>query len=492
MFKKLLIFLFLICIIISAYSQQNRPRLAILPITGGTGDDGETIAELFSFEPEIIRVFVPIPRTSSIDAIMREQQFQSSTGLTDSDTIARLGRQANADYVVAGHIQVLGGSKLVIITIIHVESLQQIAGDYRQYTNIEEIQSFIPDMARRIAQAARINRTNLPRLAVLPFAIPAQGVNQSDAEVLAQLLATEVANSGRYAVLPRTSQIQTVMREHEIQRSGLTEESSIRRIGSALNAQYVLAGNVRRLGQNNMFTAQILEVESASLLAGHAENYSSIGDGLTLMASLSTRLTGPAAAIAVAPAATPAPRPTPAPTPANQSTNILSANVEWSFSRYSSQSGLADNIDVSSSFRNETIQNRNVEVMSLLVDLPRASNVRRSGDIMTVSASIVQRLRTATGVRFKVLGDGGRGWYIAFPITQTANVGNYHQIGFSAPNGRVVEINIPFSRLVQTEWGARVQFNRNNIHGMLFQRAVNNEETFSGSSTIKIFDFEIY
>ena len=285
------IFLSVLCALSlqGAYA-QGKPRLAILPFTGGTGGDGETIAELFSFEPEIDQVFTRIPRTSSIEAIMREQQFQRSTGLTDADTIARLGKQYNADYVVAGHIQTLGASSLVLITIIHVESLQQVAGDYKEYKTIEEVQGMIPSMARIIAQASRRNRAELPKLAVLPFAIPASGVNQNDAEVLAQLIATEMANSGRYAVLPRTSMIETVMREHQIQRSNLTEENNIKRIGQALNAQYVLAGNVRRLGQANMFTAQILNVENANLIVGGYENYNAIGDGLSRMPSLGVKL----------------------------------------------------------------------------------------------------------------------------------------------------------------------------------------------------------
>jgi len=293
--KKLIFPVLLIAFgVLSSFAvfSQERQRLAILPFTGGTGDDGETIAELFSFEREINNVFNVIPRTSSVDAIMREQQFQRSTGLTDSDTIARLGRQLNADYVVAGHIHVLGNSRLVLITIVHVESLLQIAGDYREYRNIEEVQRMIPEMARRIAASSRINRGNLPRLAVLPFAVPASGVDQNDADVLAQILATEVANSGRYAVLPRTSQIQAVMNEHHIQRSGLTDETSVRVIGRALNAQFVLSGNVRRLGQANMFTAQILNVETGSLLVGHVENYNVIGDGLTKMAEISRRIAG--------------------------------------------------------------------------------------------------------------------------------------------------------------------------------------------------------
>jgi formylglycine-generating enzyme required for sulfatase activity len=270
---------------------QTRPRLAILPFTGGTGGDGETIAMLFSYERELSSVFTIIPRTSSIEAIMKEQQFQRSSGLTDADTIARLGRQYNADYVVAGHIQTLGASKLVLITIIHVESLRQIAGDYKEYTDIEEIQAMIPGMAQRIAAASRTSGAALPQLAILPFAAPA-GVDQGNAEVLAQLLAVEIANSGKYAVLPRTATIQSVMAEHQIQRSGITEAGSIKVIGQALNAQYVLAGSVRSLGRTNLFTAEIINIENASQMAGDAVNYRVLDDGLKLMAELGGKLTG--------------------------------------------------------------------------------------------------------------------------------------------------------------------------------------------------------
>jgi TolB-like protein len=280
-----------VCVIcVMPLSAQTKPRLAILPFTGGTGGDGETIAALFSYERELSNVFTIIPRTSSIEAIMKEQQFQRSSGLTDSDTIARLGRQYNADYVVAGHIQTLGASKLVLITIIHVESLRQIAGDYKEYKAIEEVQAMIPGMAKRIVAASRTGGT-LPQLAVLPFAVPS-GVNQGDAEVLAQLLAVEIANSGKYAVLPRTATIQSVMTEHRMQRSGLTEADNIKVIGKALNAQYVLAGSVRSLGRTNLFTAEIINIENASQLTGNAVNYQAMDDGLKLMAELSVKLTG--------------------------------------------------------------------------------------------------------------------------------------------------------------------------------------------------------
>jgi len=86
MLKKLFAVVLLIGCVACTFS-QTRPRLGILPFTGGTGADGETIATLFSFQPEILNAFTVVPRTSAVNAILAEQQFQL-TGYTDSDTIA--------------------------------------------------------------------------------------------------------------------------------------------------------------------------------------------------------------------------------------------------------------------------------------------------------------------------------------------------------------------------------------------------------------------
>ncbi|MDR1352906.1 MAG: penicillin-binding protein activator LpoB, partial [Treponema sp.] len=49
-----------------------------------------------------------MPRTSINRAIRGEQGFQMGSGMTDPDTIAALGRQLGATYVVAGTITRLG------------------------------------------------------------------------------------------------------------------------------------------------------------------------------------------------------------------------------------------------------------------------------------------------------------------------------------------------------------------------------------------------
>jgi TolB-like protein len=297
MFHEKSLFVFLLAGIAAAsLFGQTKPRLAILPFTGPVVADAESIAEFFSYEAEINRVFTPVPRTSAVENVMKEHQFQRS-GLTDSDTIAELGKQLNADYVLAGHIAELGAKKLLLITIINVKELQQVAGDYREYQRIEDTPTMLPDMAKRIAAVARQDTKDLPRLAVLPFNVLSSGMNQDDAEMLAQILATELANSGRYAVFPRTKAIEKVMEEHRIERSGMTDPENIKIIGEALNAQYVLSANVRKVGEDNYFSASIIHIEEASQGLGSRKQYRDVSDGLVIMPKLARDLTGESAEI---------------------------------------------------------------------------------------------------------------------------------------------------------------------------------------------------
>jgi TolB-like protein len=230
----------------------------------------------------------------SVESIMKELQFQR-TGLTDSDTIAELGKQMNADYVVSGHIALLGDANLLLISIVSVETMEQIAGAYREYGPTEEIHRLLPSMAANIVASFRQNASAQKQdaaLAVLPLNIQDQDIKQDDAELLALMLSIEIANIHRYRVLPRTRTIEDIMKEQEIQRSGLTSRESMAEIGKATNARYVLAGTITRLGNDNFFDAKILEIETGRRIAGQAKKYQNLDDGIEIMRILARDLTG--------------------------------------------------------------------------------------------------------------------------------------------------------------------------------------------------------
>jgi TolB-like protein len=261
--------------------------LAVLPFAGGSGDDGETIAELFSFDQTLNKVFIPIPRTSITAAMRQERSFQLGAGMTDPDSVIALGRELGARYVIAGNIAQLGDQNLLIISILNTETLEQIAGDILTYRNIEEIQEKLAGIAGNITRGTRRDTASLPKLAVIPFIF----AGQDDArDVLAQILAVNFLRSGKYAVYPRTVDLSKIQSEWQTQLSGDTADENIVRIGSGDNPRYVLTGAARRLGDSTMFNASIIDLESGAQKKGDSVNYNTLNDGIEIMEFLTAKL----------------------------------------------------------------------------------------------------------------------------------------------------------------------------------------------------------
>lgn len=97
------------------------------------------------------------------------------------------------------------------------------------------------------------------RIAVLGF--EAGGVEPHIAQAVGEMLQGELANSPHVQVVERAA-IDAVLREMEIQRSGLTAADAAR-IGRGLNARKVLFGSVRRFGDRTyLVLTRVVDVET--------------------------------------------------------------------------------------------------------------------------------------------------------------------------------------------------------------------------------------
>jgi formylglycine-generating enzyme required for sulfatase activity len=292
--KKAMIIAAMVISALGAYGQK-KDSIALLPFTGGQSGDGEYIVSELARQRVFRDAFnkVTLVTRTTREFMRFEQKFQRDSGLTDADTVFELGKQLNAEYVIAGYITKLGTQNLVLASILSVESLQLVAGDYRSYKNIEEVDGMIPEIAGKLAESVRRNTSGLPGLSVPPFAVSNE-VNASDAQVLAQILAISVANGNAYAVLPRTDNLQKVLDEHQRQRTGETDQERVKRLGLGRNARYVLSGSVIKMGTLTRFTADVLNIEDGGYIDGYSERYNAFTEGVDLAPKLAAGLNGTA------------------------------------------------------------------------------------------------------------------------------------------------------------------------------------------------------
>ncbi|MDR1869111.1 MAG: CIA30 family protein [Treponema sp.] len=132
----------------------------------------------------------------------------------------------------------------------------------------------------------------------------------------------------------------------------------------------------------------------------------------------------------------------------------------------------------------ETIDGQEVDVLAVEVTVV---NMGWAG-VENHNDAIAKQLRSATGIRFKVLGDG-KAWQLIMYMPETASDGGTYRAVINTKKGKVVEIKIPFSKLRQPEWGKRVKFKKDSIDGMGVERG---SHQGLGATTIKVFDIEVY
>ncbi|MDR2803325.1 MAG: hypothetical protein LBB22_03425 [Treponema sp.] len=275
--------IYIILFFAAVTSAMPKDRLAVLPFAGGEDDEGEAIAELFSFTPELNQEFEPVPRTGINRAIEAEQIFQRDLGAANTQNAAALGQELGVKYVACGDITALGNQKLLTILIIDVEELRLITGDIQTYTKIEDIRPKLPDMARAMTEIARLNTSGLPRLALAPVRLTGGG-DSGSADTLAHILAIYITKNGKYAVYPRTSSLEQMQSEYEDDRLPVPYENSA--------PNMTLSVTARKLGTYTMFNAAIIDMTSMVQIAGDSVDYNTLDDGILAMKSLALKLSG--------------------------------------------------------------------------------------------------------------------------------------------------------------------------------------------------------
>jgi TolB-like protein len=121
------------------------------------------------------------------------------------------------------------------------------------------------------AQAAR------PRIAVWDLKV-VQGISAGTAEILTDVIATDLAQSGTVQVIARQDVLAVLGFEKHKQQMGCAEQSCLAEIGGALGADYVLSGQIGKLG--DQFRVSLIVVDAKTALAvGRAAEFCPADEG---------------------------------------------------------------------------------------------------------------------------------------------------------------------------------------------------------------------
>jgi TolB-like protein len=109
--------------------------------------------------------------------------------------------------------------------------------------------------------AAGLSRDKIT-VAVLDF--EAKNVSNQNAEALADLLRTELFNTGCFKVVER-QQIRKILEEQKFQLSGVTDADQAAEIGRLLNVKKIMIGTVTLLGGTHIINTRIVDVQSGQV-----------------------------------------------------------------------------------------------------------------------------------------------------------------------------------------------------------------------------------
>ena len=143
-------YIFIILLIFSSFLfSQEKIKVAVLPFSSVNEEEGDTVSSIFANELSKRKVYTVLTRNSQMEKAMKELNFQRN-GLTDENTIAEIGKALNAQYVMAGSISKLGRNNTLVVSMINVETLENLTGSSRSFRNMEDVIQYVPQIVNEI------------------------------------------------------------------------------------------------------------------------------------------------------------------------------------------------------------------------------------------------------------------------------------------------------------------------------------------------------
>jgi TolB-like protein len=285
-----------------------------------------------------------------------------------------------------------------------------------------------------------------------------------------------IVNEGTLTVVDRQN-LETIRKEMDFQLSGEVSDDTAQSIGKKLGAQTIISGAITAIGKTYRLRIRAISVETAQILG--MQNIDVAQD--SRITALTKTQSSPAVSSNNASNKT--------------SNNTVTANTPNAIESYIPvTSDIHISTDADSKGKSTGTFNINKElingieytVINLTITLNKG--IEYPWGELRIRGSLSENARNASGIRFKVYGDG-KTWEISVRTEETLSDYSWYRYKFDTSINKDITIDIPYSKLKQADWGKKVLFNKNTIFEIAFGR---NSTIGTGSSQIKIFDIELY
>ena len=102
-------------------------------------------------------------------------------------------------------------------------------------------------------------------VAVSPFQAR-NGHTDEEAEIITELFTTQLVSSGAARVVARNS-FDRIMTEMRFQASDWADNNKVARLGAALNANSIITGQLMKLGNQTIITANLLDIQTVQIVS---------------------------------------------------------------------------------------------------------------------------------------------------------------------------------------------------------------------------------
>ena len=271
--KKFLIFFFLLSTLnfelsAIANAQDAKTTAAVMDLEAREGVPKSTAVMLSDYLRDNLfksQKYVIVTR-ERMESVFNEVKFQYE-GCTSKECIVRAGELLGARKMFFGAIGKLGGTYLITLKIIDVESGKVENSAEEQCASCPEdaLLPSIENVVYKIMEEKPQPEAKDEKVTAAVMELEArEGVSEGMAVALSDYLRTQLFSIRKYTIVTREN-MESILKEQQFQYKDCTSRECVIEVGKLLSVRKMFAGTVGKMGNTHLITLRIIDVESGKV-----------------------------------------------------------------------------------------------------------------------------------------------------------------------------------------------------------------------------------